>query len=64
MNTKKFFLRDRETGEIVQTVDGDYDEFLENQWGGWFPFKKDGCIHCHYGQIIGCEDYSKYWSED
>jgi hypothetical protein len=60
---KHFFLKEIETGRIVQTVEGGFEDFIKNEWGGWFPFERDGYLHCASGQIRGCEDYSKYWTD-
>lgn len=56
-----FMLVDRKTGRIVQQSDKDFDHFLENEWGGLFPFVKDGMLHTTYGTISGCLRYDKFW---
>lgn len=56
-----FYLIDRKNGKIIEKHDKDYGEFLKNKWEGWHPFVLDGKIHCSFGLIKGCEDYSKLW---
>ena len=58
-----FVLIERKTGRIVERHDRDYNYFLENEWGGLFPFMKDGCLRFSYGQILGCHQYDYYWRE-
>lgn len=56
-------LVDRATGMIVERHEKNFDDFLKNEWGGMFPFKKDGLFHVGYGTILGCERYDKYWQD-
>lgn len=59
-----FALVERETGKVIETYDYDFNDFLENKWGGLFPFMtKDGCMHCGYGRLFGCHRYDYYWKE-
>ncbi|MGI9862710.1 hypothetical protein SDD30_15140 [Moorella naiadis] len=60
-------LVDAKTGRIIKKHKGKtLLEFLENDWGGWYPYYMDGRLHTTYearGSFFGCVDETKYWVE-
>ncbi|SMB97808.1 hypothetical protein SAMN00808754_1958 [Thermanaeromonas toyohensis ToBE] len=58
-----FRLVDRRTGKVLAEYEGNYVEFLNNSWGGYYPFKlpHDDRLRTAWKTIIGCEDYDAYW---
>lgn len=53
------------TGKVLQVCNGDYLDFLNNKWGGMFPFKIPGTnlLSTGWGRISGCRRYDAYWGE-
>lgn len=56
------YLIDLSTRKVVEKHPGDFDSFIEKEWGGWFPFVRDGVLQTTTKSIHGCRDYSKAWS--
>jgi hypothetical protein len=47
------------TGETIDRFDDiDFDDFIENQWGGWHPWRKG-----NDRSLTPCVDYTMYWSD-
>lgn len=59
-----FFLIDAHTGEVIQECEGSFEEFIENNYGGLFPYQDPVTKSLQTKSIFGwAEDDSKYWSK-
>lgn len=56
-------LIDMKSKKVLKKYKGDYAYFLNECWGGFYPFKLPGDdrLHFGWGKIVGCYNYNAYW---
>lgn len=59
-----FFLIDVYTGQVIQEVEGSFEVFLREKYGGWYPYRDLHTGFLRTNHVLDwAHDHSKYWSK-